>query len=63
MEPETEPSQSTHLRPSYWSYASEVYGLTPVQKNPSKFLRIDEYSSKVGKTLNESGNIINVTWE
>ena len=54
MKPETEPSQSTHSQPSYWSYAS---GLASVQKNTSKFLRIDKYWSKVGKILNESGNL------
>ena len=55
--PETEPSQSTHLQPSYWSYASELCGLTPVQRIPQKFLRIDKYWSKVRKILNESGNL------
>ena len=58
MKPETEPSQSTHWQPSYWSYASELWcELAPAQKNPSKFLRIDKYWSKVGKILNESGNL------
>ena len=34
----------------------KLYGLAPVQKNPSKFLRIDKYWSKVGKISYESGN-------
>ena len=54
IKPETEPSQRTHLRPSYWSYASELCGLASVQKNPSKFLRIN---SNAGKISNESGNV------
>ena len=57
VKPETEPPQSTHSRPLYWSYASELSGLAPVQKNHSKFLRIDKYWSKVDKMLNESGNL------
>ena len=57
MKPETVPSQSTYQQPSYWSYASELCDLGPAQKNPSKFLRIDKYWSKVGKILNESGNL------
>ena len=57
MKPTTEPSQSTHSRPSYWSYTPEICGLAPVQKYPSKFLRINKYWSKVGKKLNESGNL------
>ena len=35
----------------------KLYGLAPVQKNPSKFLRIDKYWSKVGK-IYESGNVV-----
>ena len=57
IKPETEPSQSIHSPPSYWSYGSELCDLAPVQKNPSKLLRIHKYFSKVGKILNESGNL------
>ena len=45
------------MGPSYWSYASKLCGLAPVQKNHSKSLRIDKYWSQVGKILNESGNL------
>ena len=42
-EPKTEPSQSTQLRHSQWSYTSQLCGLAPVQQNASNFLRIDKY--------------------
>ena len=57
LKPEVESSLSMHLQPSYWSYASEICKLAPVVKKTSKYVRIDSYWSKIGKMLNESGNL------
>ena len=49
-------NNTSPVQPSYWAYALNGYGLSPVTKQTSKFVRIDAYWDKVGSILDATGN-------
>ena len=51
LKPTDAASQSTRVQESYWSYASELCGLGPVEKKTSKYVKVDTYWAKIGKKL------------
>ena len=54
----TETSQNSQSRqPSYREQALEKCELNPVDRNPSKYKRIDHYWNKIGDILDEDGSL------